>query len=71
MANFELLNKKIAESGMTIAAIAEKCGITRETFYNKLNGISEFKASEIVSFTKVLRLTKSERDEIFLNRIVN
>lgn len=71
MANFDLLNKKINDSGMTIVAIVSKCGISRETFYNRLNGNGEFKASEIVALTRTLHLTKAERDEIFLSRIVN
>lgn len=71
MTDFELLNKKISDSGMTITAISNKCGISRETLYNRLNGVSEFKASEIVSLTQTLHLTSEERDEIFLNKIVN
>lgn len=71
MTNFELLNQKIKDSGMTMVAIAEKCDFTRETFYNRLNGNGEFKASEIVSLTRILQLTKEERDEIFLKQIVN
>ena len=30
------LRRVIDASGMTVTAIAEKCGITRETLYNKL-----------------------------------
>ena len=71
MTNFELLNKKITDSGMTIVAIASKSGILRQTLYNKLDGNGEFKASEIIGLTKTLHLTKAERDKIFLNKIVN
>ena len=56
MANVELLKKKISDSGMTVSAIADKSGILRETLY----------ASEIVALTNVLRLTRKERDDIFL-----
>ena len=62
----ELLNAKIKDSGMTIVAIAEKTGIDRATLYNRFKGKGEFTASEIVSLSKVLRLTKPERDKIFL-----
>lgn len=65
MPNMDLLKSKIKESGMTMVAIAEKSGILRETLYNRLNGEGEFRASEIVSLTAVLGLTKKERDEIF------
>lgn len=65
LANVELLRKKMEESGMTISAIADKSGILRETLYNRMK-TGNFYASEIVSLTNVLRLTRKERDEIFL-----
>lgn len=65
MTDFELLREKIADSGMTIIAIAKKSGIKRETLYNKMSGKSEFNASEISSLTKTLRLSAEERDAIF------
>lgn len=65
MVDLELLNEKIRDSGMTIVAIAEKSSILRETLYNKLNGSVEFKASEILRLSNVLRLTSRDRDEIF------
>lgn len=67
MLDSKLLKSKIEESGMTVKAVAEKSGILRETFYNKLRGSGEFTASEIVALTRTLRLTRSERDQIFLN----
>lgn len=71
LADIELLKEKIADSGMTVKAISEKSGILRETFYNRLKGGGEFTASEIVALTKTLRLSKSERDKIFLNEKLN
>lgn len=65
MANVKLLKEKIDESGMTVSAVAEKSGILRETLYNRMK-TGNFYASEIVSLTGVLRLTRKERDEIFL-----
>lgn len=66
MANLDMLNAAIQESGMTMKAIAEKSGMVRETLYNRLAGKGEFTASEIVGLTSVLRLSKDERDQIFL-----
>ena len=71
MTNFELLQLKIKESGMTMVAICEKSGIERATMYNRLNGKSEFLAKEVVSLSEVLHLTKSDRDKIFLTKSVN
>ena len=65
MLNVELLKTKINDRGVTIKYIAQKCNISRETFYNKMNMESEFKASEIDNITKLLRLSKTERDNIF------
>ncbi len=66
MANIALLKNKIEESGMTMTSIAKKSGILRETLYNRMNEKGDFTASEIVSLTLTLRLTKQERDNIFL-----
>lgn len=67
MPDIETLKVKMDESGMTMVNIAKKSGILRETLYNRLNGRGEFTASEIISLSDVLHLTKKERDEIFLN----
>lgn len=67
MADIELLKNKIKSSGMTMSSVAKKSGIVRETLYNRLNGIGEFTASEIVGLSKTLRLSVEERDQIFLN----
>jgi predicted transcriptional regulator len=68
MTNFELLQAKIKESGMTIVAICEKSGIERATFYNRMNGKSEFTAKEVVELSEVLHLSKPDRDKIFLTK---
>jgi predicted transcriptional regulator len=69
--NTKLLEKKISDSGMTMVSLAEKTGILRESLYNKLKGNTEFKASEISSLSKVLRLSVRERDAIFFDSEVN
>lgn len=66
MVNIEKLKTIIDDSGMTMVAISRKSGIKRETLYNRLAGTGEFTASEIVGLTKTLRLSRAERDEIFL-----
>ena len=71
MINIKLLEKKISDSGMTMVSLAEKTGILRESLYNKLKGNTEFKASEISSLSKVLRLSTRERDAIFFDSDVN
>ena len=65
MPDLKLLESIISDSGMTMVSLAEKSGILRETLYNKMRGISEFKASEIAALTRVLKLTSEQRDAIF------
>ncbi len=66
MVNTDKLKSVIKDSGMSMTAIAVKSGIVRETLYNRLNGIGEFTASEIIGLTQALSLSRNERDEIFL-----
>ena len=68
--DFEALLCKIKDSGMTMVAICEKTGIERATMYNRLKGVGEFSASEIVALSDVLRLKNSDRDKIFLTENV-
>lgn len=66
--DIEALKKAIKDSGMTVTAIADKSRMERTTLYNRLKGIGEFTASEIVGLTYALKLTKPQRDHIFLRR---
>lgn len=70
MTDLEMLKKKIEESGMTMIAISKKTGIVREILYNRLKGKGEFNASEIAVLTKVLCMSKMERDAIFFGEKV-
>lgn len=65
MVDLEKLKKIIKNIGITMTALANNSGIERTTLYNRLNGIGEFTASEIVGLTHALRLTEKERNEIF------
>ena len=70
MTNTELLRDVINKSGLTITFISDKMGLTREGLYNKLNGLSEFKASEIVRLSEILHLSSEKREKIFFARKV-
>lgn len=67
MFNSEEFKKVISESGKSITFIASEVGITREGFYKKMNGETEFKASEISKLCKVLGLKGMEIMNIFFN----
>lgn len=45
--------------------VAKKIGISNASLYNKMYGLREFKASEIMKLSKLLGLTRDQRDEIF------
>lgn len=60
-----LLNSKIDEIKIPITTIAEKMGISRQTFYLKMSGQREFKDSEIEKICDILRLTDDEKSSIF------
>lgn len=68
MGDMSLLRLQINNSGMTMTSIASKCDMKRETLYSRINGDTEFKASEIVKIADVLHLTDKERDDIFFKR---
>lgn len=70
MTDIEMLKTAIADSGMTMVSISEKAGIKRETLYNRLNGIGEFTASEIVGLSDALHLKNADRNRIFFARKV-
>ena len=65
MTNTEALREKIADSGFTLTYVSKQLGISREALYHKLNGESEFWASEILALRKLLNLNPAEFNAIF------
>lgn len=65
MTNSSMLKEKISSSGISITFLADKCKISRDYFYKKLNNEVEFKQSEIVALQEALHLDQVERNEIF------
>lgn len=65
MFNSLLLEIAITRSQISKRTLAKKLGISEQGLYNKLNGISEFKASEIRALTDELSLSAQEREDIF------
>lgn len=71
MTDTKKFREKVENSGITFTYLAKKLGITRESLYKKMKNETEFKASEILNISKVLRLTENERNEIFFAVCVN
>lgn len=62
------LDNVIYESGLKLEAIARKMEINRVSLWNKIQGRTEFKASEITSLSKILNLSAEQRDDIFFGK---
>lgn len=65
MTNSELLIEKIEKSGYRINFIAQKVGISYQCLKNKINNVTEFRASEIQTLYDLLHLTEEERVQFF------
>ena len=65
------LRREIKERGLKYSFIAKELGLTPYGLQKKIDNLTEFKASEIDSFTKLLKLTNKRRDEIFFASKVN
>lgn len=64
MTNKELLDEYIEKSGLKLTYIAEKLGITIQSFGQKRNNLSSFKASEVYVLCDLLNITE-DKDKIF------
>lgn len=61
----------IARAGTSNREVAANLGLSEQAFYNKINGRTEFKNSEIVKLTKLLRLSMDAVNIIFFDGNVN
>ncbi len=69
--NSNMLSGAIVSSGLTQADVARQIGLSIAAFNNKINNKSEFKASEIVMLTLILKLTREEAYSIFFAKVVD
>lgn len=67
MTNSNVLRGSIIENGYTVPSIAVKIGISEQSFYNKLNNKTEFKASEIDKICGILGISMENRMRIFFS----
>lgn len=65
MINTLKLKAAIAESGMNQKQIAKMLGVSLCTFNYKLNGVSEFKVSEIKKLAELLKMENETMVKIF------
>ena len=65
--NVRLLKAKRVEAGLRQVDLAAKLGITEKAMNHKeCNPVNKFKADEMLTLSRVLHLTLSEFDSIFL-----
>lgn len=65
MINLLQLNHIINNKGLKKKFLAEQLGISQNCIHSKLTGENEFKLSEVSNLSKILHLTKKQRNEIF------
>ncbi|EOS60943.1 hypothetical protein C815_00951 [Firmicutes bacterium M10-2] len=65
MVNTQLLKKKIKSSGLKMKYLAKKLGISQYGLSLKIDGVNEFKASEIKIISQELKIGPEEKEIIF------
>lgn len=65
MVNTELLRHKIDESGLKIAFICDKLGITPQGFYKRLDSKSDWSFTQVMTLKSLLSLSEKDLDDIF------
>ena len=70
MTDTKLLKEKIDNSGYRFNWIAKNLNLTPYGLRKKVNGETEFKATEIVKFQEILKISNTERDKIFLSNLL-
>lgn len=61
----------VARSGATNRGLARSLGLSEQAFYNKANGSTEFKGSEIKRLAELLNLSMDAVNLIFFDAKVN
>lgn len=67
MTNTALLEEKIEQSGYRRRYIAAELNISHQAFLNKVRNESEFKVSEVKTLCNLLKINKTEREQIFFS----
>ena len=72
MTNSKLLRECIEKSGYKLNYIAKTLGLSAFGFANKINNVTEFKASEIEKLCTLLKITSlNDRQKIFFAQKVD
>lgn len=69
--NFPEFRVAVAKAGETNRSLARGLGLSEQALYNKLNGQTEFKNSEIKKLAEILHLSMESVNLIFFDGCVN
>lgn len=69
--NYGELRAAIARANVTNRRVAAELELSDQAVYNKLNGLSEFKNSEIKRISSMLKLSMDDVNHIFFDNDVN
>lgn len=67
MTDSRKLEHALIDAEVSKRELAKYLEISEQALFNKINNVSEFKASEIVKITDLLHLDGLTRDAIFFN----
>ena len=70
MTNTKKLQGLMREKGFTIESLAEKIGISKTGFFNKMHNKAEFVASEVAQLSDILKINTTEMKAIFFAKNV-
>lgn len=65
--NQNALKAQLIKNDFTYESIAEELGISKNTFWKKITGQTDFKLPEIQKLKSVLNLSEKDFNEIFFN----
>ena len=63
------LQAKMKECGYTIDGLAKDVGISRTALFNKIHNLSEFYVSEFEVIGRLLKMSATEKEEIFFAKV--
>lgn len=66
----EKFREAVEKSGLKGNYIAKEMDMSYKIYLQRSNGLSKWKADEVMKFSEILRLRKAERDAIFLAKKV-
>ena len=61
----DIVRKKARKYPGGLAALARHVGIAEQSMYNKMNGATEFKVSELAALDRLLHFTAEEKELIW------